>query len=317
MTIDPQLAAFLRPFQVAETSLEDLPIAEARANYRQLFTATAPVPPEVQRNDVSCDGETGGAGRRIPCRLYRPLSSTSTKTPLLLFVHGGGGVLGDIDCYDAVVATLCADSGCAFLSVDYCLAPEQPFPQGIEECYRVLQWALDQAEHWQIDRDRIAVMGDSTGGSIANACSLLARDRSGPALHAQFLLYPVTDLREEQTYESRQRYGGGDYFLTVEGIDWSRQNYLADQQAQLDPQASPLLAPQLQGMPKTLILTAGLDPLLDEGERYARRLADAGVEVNYRCVDGAIHGFLSFAGALDIGREALSWLGERIRQMMV
>lgn len=312
MDMDPQVEAFLRPFQAPDNALESQPLEQARANYRQLFSESALVAPSVRRSDRNCPGTK----RDIPCRLYQPLESTGTPRTLLVYLHGGGGVLGDVESYDALLAWLCHYGNRMVLFVDYCLAPEYPFPQGIMECHVALNWAAQQAESWGAIPDRIALMGDSTGGSFCNACSLLARDPNVADVDAQFLLYPVLDLRQDCEYVSRQQFGDGRYFLGNAGIDWSREHYLTDLEQQCNPMASALCEADLGSLPPTLILTAELDPLRDEGEAYAEALRASGVPAVYHCAKQAIHGFISFSGKLDLGLTNLYWLLDQMELML-
>lgn len=303
MELDADVQAFLAPFNAAEGGLEDQPLAEARANYRALFETSGPVAPAVDRRDLLCPH----GDREIPCRLYRPHIYSEGSAPLLVFIHGGGGVLGDIASYDSLMAWMCHRLGYICLSLDYSLAPENPYPAGVDACHHAIQWAVNLADEWGASRD-VLVMGDSTGGSIANACSLRARQRGSARIRAQVLLYPVLDLRPNAAYASRARFGDGNFFLSRAGIDWSRANYLAHEQHSENPEVSPLAATDLAGMPATLILTASHDPLRDEGACYAQRLSEAGVPVIHHCAAGAIHGFISFAGAMQCGLNGLNWL---------
>lgn len=310
--MDPQVEAFLRPFQTSDHALESQPLEEARANYRQLFSESALAGPSVRRSDLNC----AGAKRNIPCRLYQPLETKGEPRTLLVYLHGGGGVLGDVESYDALLAWLCHYGDRAVLFVDYCLAPECPFPQGIMECHTAVNWAAQQADGWGARPNRIALMGDSTGGSFCNACALLARDPDVADVAAQFLLYPVLDLRQDCKYASRYEFGDGRYFLGNAGIDWSRDHYLTDPEEQYNPMASALCEPDPGSLPPTLILTAELDPLRDEGEAYAEALRAVGVPTVYHCAEQAIHGFISFSGKLDLGVVSLCWLLDQLQVML-
>ena len=309
MEIDPQVEAFLRPFSSPDAMPEAQPLEEARANYRELFGGAAPQAPPLTRRALACPG----LQRSIPCHLYQPDAASGSPRPLLIYLHGGGGVLGDVESYDRLMGWLSHQLGYPVLFVEYCLAPEFPFPQGVRECHSVLQWAASQAPAWGARADRIGLVGDSTGGSLCNACCLLARESGEARIAAQFLLYPVLDLRGDSDYPSRREFGDGRYFLGQDGIDWSRDNFLTTAAQQYDPLASPLAETELRNLPPTLIMTASHDPLRDEGQAYAVALQAAGVPTVYHCVDGAIHGFLSFAGKLATGRRGLVWLCEQIK----
>jgi acetyl esterase len=199
------------------------------------------------------------------------------------------------------------------VSVDYRLAPENRFPAGVEDSYAALEWVAANAAALGIDARRIALTGDSAGGNLTIVMVLLARARSGPAIAFQIPVYPCVDCRESAAYPSRQKFGGGEYFLTSADIAWISQQYFTAVDEANDFRASPVVMEDLSGLPPALLITAGYDPLCDEGALYARRLSAAGVPVEYHCYAGTIHGFLSFAGVLDAGRHALDLIADRLR----
>ncbi len=253
-----------------------------------------------------------GPAGPVPVRLYRP--GGVAPTPLLLLIHGGGFALGDLDTHDGMARYLCAHAAVTVASVDYRRSPEHPFPAAVEDCHAALAWVAAQAQPLGVDPDRIALCGDSAGGNLSAVLCHLARDRGGPSVAFQVLLYPVVDLSIAADYDSRRQFGSGDYFLSLEDMDWIEGMYFTDQARDGGgPLASPLLAPDLAGLPPALIITAGFDPLLDEGARYAGRLRAAGVDVEYRCFEGTIHGFMSFPAALPAGRDALALVADRVR----
>ncbi|GEM_PF-2015120 len=310
--IDRETELFLEPFRNAEEGLEYQPLAEARAGYRELFSAAAVAAPPVQRSDLPCPL----SHRSVPCRLYQPLSTARAPRTLLVFMHGGGGVLGDVESYDALMAWLCHHGDQVVLFPEYCLAPEHPFPAGIRECHGVVNWAASMADSWGATPERLTLAGDSTGGSICNACALLAQGDNAASVAAQCLLYPQLDLRREHTYPSRAEFADGRYFLGESGIAWSREHYLTTDADAFNALATALRAPNLASMVPTLILTAELDPLRDEGAAYGAALAKAGVPGLYHCAPGAIHGFVSFAGMLPTGKQALKWLTTHLESLL-
>jgi len=254
--------------------------------------------PEVARVD---DRRIPGPGPEIPVRLYTPAGAG--PFPILAWFHGGGWVIGDLDTADATARHLCVGAGCVVVSVDYRLAPETKFPGAADDCYAATQWAVRQAAALNGDPDRIAVGGDSAGGNLAAAVTLMARDRGGPALHFQLLVYPVT--HRNYTTSSYQRYADG-YLLSRDSMRWYWNHYLRDEADANNPYAAPLLAKDLGGLPPALVITAECDPLCDEGAAYAQRLQSAGVRTTYSCYDGMIHGFFGMPAVLDQGRQAVA-----------
>ena len=187
-------------------------------------------------------------------------------------------------------------------------------PETSIDAYAAVEWAVEHARELSADAGRLAVLGDSAGGNLAAVVCQVAQARNGPRIAFQALVYPIVDFRLEATYPSREQFGGGDFFLSNRDLAFFRSCYLDDVQKQAsDPRASPLLGGDLAGLPPALVVTAGCDPLHDEGQAYADRLAAAGVPVEYRCYDQTIHAFMSFAGALPVGVEGLSFVASRLR----
>ncbi|RQG96597.1 alpha/beta hydrolase [Natrarchaeobius chitinivorans] len=219
-----------------------------------------------------------------------PDADTSARRPVVLYFHGGGWVLGGIDTHDETCRKLAADSGYPVVSVEYGLAPEHPFPDGLEDCYAALEWLADAAPNLGADPDRIVLAGDSAGGNLAAATALLARDRDGPDVAYQLLVYPVTGPVEGT--DSFEENGQG-YFLTADEIRWFRGHYFERHIDEGNVYALPRRAADLSGLPPATIVTAGFDPLRDDGAAYAERLESDGVPVTYRNYDDVIHGFFA------------------------
>lgn len=282
--------------------------ATAREATRRSSALAASAAPIADVEDLEVPGPAGG----IRCRLYRPLGAG--PFPLVVFFHGGGWVVGDLDTHDGPCRALAHDSGACVLSVDYRLAPEHRFPAAVDDAFAAFRWAARRAADLGCDPDRVAVAGDSAGGNLAAVVAILAARGAGPRPAAQLLVYPVTDLSTK--HESYRLFATG-FFLTGADMDWYRGHYLAGESAALDPRASPLLAPDLAGVAPAIVVTAGFDPLRDEGEAFARRLADAGVPVRLRRHDGQVHGFLHTAATLPSSRraalEAADLLGSALR----
>jgi acetyl esterase len=296
--------------------LHELPLPGARAALAELSRTMGGSAEEVGATE---DRSVPGPAGPVPVRIYRPATASGRRPPVLLLFHGGGFALGDIETHDTMARYYCNHAGVVVVNVDYRRSPEYPFPAGVEDCYAVLQWAADRGADIGADPARIAVTGDSAGGNISAALCLATRERRGPPIAFQALAYPAVDLTPgaASAYPSRAAFGGGEYFLSAKDIAWVTDMYFTDAaRDSQNPLASPMLAPDLSGLPQALIITAGLDPLLDEALAYHRRLVQNGIASEYRCFEGTIHGFLSFAGVLDAAREGLSLIANRVRQAL-
>jgi len=232
-----------------------------------------------------------------------------------VFFHGGGMVVGSMETYDGVARLIADASGAVVVNVDYRLAPEHKFPAAVDDAYAATAWVSEHAREIGGDARRLAVGGDSAGGNLATVVCALARQNGRPAIAYQALLYPAVDMSGATPSESRKEFGGGEYFLSTEGMSWFNTQYFNDPAREArDLRASPLLNPDLRGLPPAVIITAGCDPLRDEGRQYADRLRDAGVPVEYRCFETTIHAFVSFAGAIPVAADALSFVSGKIRE---
>ena len=248
-----------------------------------------------------------GPGGELPLRVYRPASAR--PLPALLYFFGGGWVLGTIDTADGVSRSLANSSGALVAVVGYRLAPEHPFPAAVEDCYAAVRWVAGHAEEIGADPARLVVGGDSAGGNLAAAVALRAR-AGGPALAGQLLVYPNTD----QLADDRSMRAADDPFLfNRRSVAWYRRHYLANPDDAADPLASPFRAESLAGLPPALVITAEYDPLRDQGEAYAHRLADAGVQVELSRYPGMAHGFFTMAGTVDASRAAIQQASSFVR----
>ncbi len=231
-----------------------------------------------------------GPAGDIPAKHYRPAGGAG-PVPLLVFYHGGGFVFGDLHTHDAACRLIARDAGVQVLAVDYRLAPEHPAPAAVDDAYAAYRWAREHAGELGADPRRVAVGGDSAGGCLAAVVTRLARDNGDPLPSLQWLIYPVTDVAGQT--RSRTLLGDG-FLLTKRDIDWFESSYLAGSELDVtDPRVSPALADDLSGLSPALVITAGFDPLRDEGEQYAVKLRDAGVVVDHRRMPGMIHAFLN------------------------
>lgn len=298
MILDPELQALL--FTMRLQGLRGLSqggVEAARSRLRRNAAVhTGPRTPVSKINELSVDGAEGP----LAARLYRTDESGGPH-PLIVFFHGGGFVLGDLDTHDEACRMLCRHAGAHVLSVAYRLAPEHPFPAAAEDALAALRWAQRSARELGADPARIAVAGDSAGGNLATVACMLARDAGDPLPCLQLLIYPCTD--SSRVHESRKRLAEG-FFLTLEDIDFFTQTYLGKFDDLLDPRVSPLRAKALAGLPPALVATAGFDPLRDEGEAYAQALQRAGCAVEALRMPSLVHGFINLTGLSRTSRNA-------------
>jgi acetyl esterase len=305
--LDLQLKEMLD--QIAATGapdIGDLPPEAGRPVYSQILTAGDLPPVDVKTADRSIPGPDGP----IPLRVYAPRAALSGSRGLILYCHGGGFVLGDLDTYDSVCRTICEESDSVVVSVDYRLAPEHPFPAAVEDCYAALTWVAAQAAELGGDPGRIAVCGDSAGGNLAAVLSLLARE-NGPAIRYQVLIYPVTTAKPGDL-PSHKSFGEG-YILSLKAMRAFTHHYFRSADGAPDFRGAPLLADNLSGLPPALILVGGYDALRDDGVVYARSLIEAGVPATLVEYAGLSHGFINMAATLPGGRLALNQVGAALR----
>ncbi|PZW37584.1 acetyl esterase [Humitalea rosea] len=309
MTLDADAALLLDMLREAgRPPYHALSPIEARAAMIQARAAMAPPPAEVAEiRDLLAPGPHGP----IPLRLYRGVAAT--VTPVLLFFHGGGWVIGDLQTHDGVCRHLAAGAGCTVIAVDYRLAPEHKFPAAVNDAIAALVWVNEQAKTLGIDPARIAVGGDSAGANLAAVLALMARDGAVPPVLWQMLLYPALDLSLSQ--DSYRRMGEG-YVLTTATMAWFRDHYLRSDADVEDWRASPLRAEDLSNLAPALVLTAGHDPLVDEGEAYASRLRASGVAVEQRRYPGQMHGFLTMGKVLPTATAALDDLAQALARAL-
>ena len=249
-----------------------------------------------------------GPDCEIPIRVYTP--DAPAPRPALVYFHGGGWVVCDLDTHDVVCTAIAHRAGAVVIAVDYRLAPEHKFPAAVTDSYAATAWVASNVTKLGIDPKRISVGGDSAGGNLAAVVSLKSRDEDGPAIALQVMVYPATDLSSFDT-PSYQEFGENHY-LTKSEMEWFRQHYLRSMEDARDPHASPLLASDLSRLPPVLIITAECDPLRDEGEAYAKRLANDGVAVTYNCYPGMIHPFFSLSGAIPQAFDAIQQVANAV-----
>jgi acetyl esterase len=295
--LDPQMKIMLDVFNAAGPMFLRAETAEqARAKMRALLEANPIPPPPIYRVE---DRHIPGADGNVAARIYTP--EATPPMGVLVYFHGGGWVLGDLESHDRVCRALANQAGCTVVSVDYRLAPEHVFPAGAEDCYAATKWVSENAASIGGDPARLAVGGDSAGGNLAAVVAMMARDRGGPAIKFQLLFYPVTDCALDTP--SQKEFAADGHVLSRADMEWFWKNYLDPSTEKNNPYACPLRAKNLKSLPAALVLTASHDPLRDEGERFAERLIAAGVSVTCTRYEGVTHGFVSFADGLDKGKE--------------
>jgi acetyl esterase len=305
MPLDPEVVPLLEFFK--ELGMPDT----ATAQPEEMRAAMAAMPVENQTAVGAVEDRTiPGPDTDIPLRIFRP--GGEGAFPLLVFFHGGGWVVGDLDTHDEFCRQLCVGTGSVVVSVDYRLAPEAKFPAAPEDCYAATCWAVEHAADIGADGNRLCVAGDSAGGNLAAVVSIMARDRAGPTITHQLLMYPVTDFNFE-TGSYRENAEG--YFLSRAMMRWFWGHYLVDDSQGSDPLAAPLHA-NLTALPTATVITAEYDPLRDEGIAYAEALAEAGVRVEYRLFVGMIHGFATMPLGLTQTVTALDYMCQRIRDAL-
>lgn len=292
-TLDPEVQLVLRLMRLTGApALEDLDPVEGRAVFRELAGSLA----GPERALAKVEGRTIiGPDGEIPVRIYTPRVPASSH-PVIVYYHGGGWVIGDLESHDRPLRVLADDAAAIVVSVDYRLAPENRFPAAYDDAVCAAQWVFSHATSFGGDPTRVAVAGDSAGGNLAAAVAQALHHLDGPAPVLQWLLYPVTDLADESP--SYETFADG-FFLTRKAMRSFIAHYTGgDSAAAADPRASPLRAESVAGLAPALIQTAGFDPLRDEGRAYAERLLEAGVSVDYRNYPGQLHGFFGMSGAI-------------------
>jgi len=307
MPLDPTLKAVLEQMSAGGApKLHEMGPEEARSFYASMQLPA----PDVPLASVE-DRSIPGPGGEIPIRIYKP--EGPGPLPALLYFHGGGWVIGSIETHDASCRELAAKAGCAVVSVEYRLAPEHRYPAAAEDCYAATCWLAEQGSAVGIDPERLAAGGDSAGGNLTAVVAQMARDRGGPQLRLQLLLYPVTDTDfERPSYVEN----GEGYLLEAVAMKWFFDHYAPEPGQRREAYCSPLRATDLAGLPPALVITAEFDPLRDEGEAYADGLKAAGVPTTQTRYDGMTHGFFGMGAIVEGAREAVDQAAAALREAL-
>ena len=303
--LDPQAAALLETFESGiSPPSSTLSVETGRRLLDDVFTVSDP-----EAVGECTEIEIQGPNGPIPIRIYAP--EHDDPVPVLVFFHGGGWVRGSLEAYDGLCRRLTNRLGSIVVSVGYRRAPEHPFPTGFEDCYAVTDWTATHASDLGGDPDRVAVGGDSAGGNLAAATALAARDRGGPELAHQLLVYPAVNPPSVKWFDSYDENGAG-YFLEMDSVEWYLEQYCREADIG-NHYAFPLQARDLSGVPPATVVTAGYDPLVDEGIAYAERLSDAGVVTEHLHYEDQIHAFVSLYEYLDAGNAAIDEISGAVR----
>lgn len=306
MPLDPQIETFLQQLRELDPPpYESMSATDARADAAAATATFGPSEIVESKQDLQIPGPAGD----IPARLYTP--EVLLSSGVVVYFHGGGWVLCDIETHDGLCCTLANAAGCRIVSVDYRLAPEHRYPAAAEDAFAAQQWVVLHAEQLGAESHRVAVAGDSAGGNLAAVTALMARDRHATSPALQVLIYPITDHRFD-TVSYQQNAEG--YFLTRSTMRWFWDLYLGPNGDGSEPYASPLRAADLAGLPPALVLTAEYDPLRDEGEAYAKRLEEAGVPVTLARYDGMIHSFIRWTRRFDQARRAVDQIAQTLNR---
>jgi acetyl esterase len=310
--LHPQTRALLDLIEARQIPpTHTLSVADARAWYRDRRSVTQPAPPDVAR--VSALQASGPHGS-IPLRSYRPLGSNDNDVlPVLVYFHGGGWTIGDLDTHDTLCRELANGAGCAVVAVDYRMGPEHRFPAAVDDAIAATRWVHEHAAELRLDATRLAVGGDSAGGNLAAVVAIAARDSADLPIAFQLLIYPATDQHRGAPSHTENAQG---YLLTRDTMDYFCGHYLADPAQYDDWRASPLLCEDLGRLPPALVLTAGYDPLRDEGKAYAERLTAAGNRASHVCFDRQIHGFIPMGKLLDEANTAVALCAAELRRWL-
>lgn len=313
--LEPQTQAIVDMLQQVESPPPgEMTVERSRLGLTMMALSMAGPPTEVHEIE---DSAIPGPAGDLPIRIYRAgEADAEAPTGAVLYIHGGGFYIGSVHTHDHVCRNICAESGLLVVSVEHRRAPEAKFPAAVDDCYAALCWLAENAGKLGADPDRLAVAGDSSGANLTITTCLMARDKGGPKVAFQVVVYGLLTLEDALDYESRQNFGGGEYFGSIEDLAFVRELYLNDPEDAKNPLVSPVNAPDLSGMPPALVVTAGYDMVCDENRHYASRLLEQGIGVEYKCFETTTHPFFLQTGVLDIAKEAHSLVARRLGEAL-
>lgn len=306
--LDVQTKAFLEKYGSTPFLDINAPIATIRRNFDAFYEEIgAPLVEVGEIQNRTIPAANGG----VPIRIYYPRGVPTGALPLVLFYHGGGASWGSLDsAYDRMARHISNESGAILISVDYRLSPEHKFPAGIEDAYAAVVWASENGKSIGGDPSKIGLCGESGGGNFAAVVSQLTKQRNGPKIKYQVLIYPAIGTRGNS--KSIELFSQG-YFVEIASLNWIYEQYLPDMSLGSDPRVSPILAEDFSGLPSTFVITAGFDMLRDDGEEYVSLLRQASVPAEFHRYETTIHGFLCMAGVIDVGLDAIRECGAKLR----
>jgi acetyl esterase/lipase len=313
VSLDAQTQALIEQMkQGGFKPANQIPIEISRTALTQMAITMAAPKADVFASE---DRNIAGPGGDLPIRVYRHAAKINGQTsPVVIFFHGGGMYLGDLETHDHVCRYICKHAGMTVIAVEYRLAPENKYPAGLEDCYAALCWVAENGNEIGVDPDQIALVGDSAGGTLAVSCCLLAKQKGGPAIAYQVVVYPALTMTDGEEFPSRAELGTGEYFISLDDFAFFRDLYLNDEEKEVrDPLVSPIYADNYRDLPPALVIAAGYDPCLDENKLYADRLAADGVPVTYKCFENTIHPFFLFDGVIDAGKEGQKLVSDTLR----
>ncbi len=311
--LEPQSRAFAEMMQQSDMpEVHEQSVGKSRAGMAAMAVLNSG--PRVRVHEI-LNRNISGPGGELPIRIYWPRGGAAgEQLGAVLYLHGGGYFVGNLETHDVICRNLCNDGDVIVVSVDYRRSPEHKFPAAVDDCYAALCWMAENADEIGIDTDRIAVAGDSSGGALTITTCMLSRDKSGPGIKYQVVVYGLLTLESALHLPSRAEFGGGEYFGSIKELDFVNGLYLTNvEEEKKNPLASPLLASDFSGLPPALVITAGYDMVRDDNKVYAEKLLHEGTSIEYRCYEETLHPFFLFAGLLGVGKHAQKLMADRIK----